>query len=75
MESGTSPHEAEVDTLRRALAAVFSLYIAIALPSPVWAQGEPHKITVWPDNKKGALSLAFDDGCQSHAPVGLEKRR
>ena len=27
--------------MRRALAAVFSLFVAIELPSPVWAQGDP----------------------------------
>jgi hypothetical protein len=30
-----------VGTLRRALAAVFSLFVAIELPSPVWPQGDP----------------------------------
>jgi len=42
-ESGTSPSEAEVGTVgtsRRALAAVFSLCVAIALPSPVLSQGD-----------------------------------
>ncbi len=29
-----------------------------------------HEITAWPDNKKGALSLTFDDGCPSHASQG-----
>ncbi len=30
-----------------------------------------HVITDWPDNKKGAVSLTFDDGCQSQASLGL----
>ncbi|MCL5885089.1 MAG: polysaccharide deacetylase family protein [Deltaproteobacteria bacterium] len=30
-----------------------------------------HTITSWPENKAGAVSLAFDDGCQSHASLGI----
>jgi len=30
-----------------------------------------HTITTWPDNRKGAVSLAFDDGCQSHVSLGI----
>ena len=28
-------------------------------------------ITKWPDNKKGAVSLTFDDGCASHLSLGI----
>src|SRR3990172_4145278 len=30
-----------------------------------------HTITAWPENRKGAVSLAFDDGCQSHVSLGI----
>ena len=30
-----------------------------------------HGITPWPDNKKGAVSLTFDDGCMSHVSLGI----
>src|SRR3990172_1304496 len=30
-----------------------------------------HSITKWPDNKKGAVSLTFDDGCPSHISIGV----
>src|SRR3990172_9512937 len=30
-----------------------------------------HGITAWPDNKKGAVSLTFDDGCPSHVSIGV----
>ena len=30
-----------------------------------------HKITDWPNNKKGAISLTFDDACSSQLTVGL----
>jgi PKD repeat protein/peptidoglycan/xylan/chitin deacetylase (PgdA/CDA1 family) len=29
-----------------------------------------HEITTFPDNKNGAISLTFDDGCQSHIDIG-----
>jgi peptidoglycan/xylan/chitin deacetylase (PgdA/CDA1 family) len=30
-----------------------------------------HQITAWPENKKGAVSLGFDDGCPSHLSLGI----
>jgi oligosaccharide reducing-end xylanase len=30
-----------------------------------------HRITTWPDNRKGAVSLGFDDGCPSHLSLGV----
>ena len=30
-----------------------------------------HTVTAWPENKNGAVSLAFDDGCQSHISLGV----
>ena len=30
-----------------------------------------HNIMRWPDNKKGAVSLTFDDGCKSQLTLGL----
>jgi len=30
-----------------------------------------HQITKWPDNKQGAISLTFDDGCPSHISIGV----
>lgn len=30
-----------------------------------------HKITTWPDNKKGAVSLTFDDGADSQLSLGI----
>ena len=30
-----------------------------------------HQITAWPENKKGAVSLGFDDSCQSHVSLGI----
>ena len=30
-----------------------------------------HTITYWPDNKAGAVSLTFDDGCTSHYSLGI----
>jgi peptidoglycan/xylan/chitin deacetylase (PgdA/CDA1 family) len=30
-----------------------------------------HAITTWPDNKRGAVSLALDDGCTSHISLGV----
>ena len=30
-----------------------------------------HRITTWPDNRKGAVSLGFDDGCPSHLSVAV----
>jgi peptidoglycan/xylan/chitin deacetylase (PgdA/CDA1 family) len=30
-----------------------------------------HQITQWPDNRKGAVSLTFDDGCISHMTLGV----
>ncbi len=30
-----------------------------------------HGITKWPDNKMGAVSLTFDDGCTSHLSLGI----
>ena len=30
-----------------------------------------HGITTWPDNKKGAVSITFDDGCLSHVSIGI----
>ena len=30
-----------------------------------------HSITNWPDNKEGAVSLTFDDGCASHLSLGI----
>jgi peptidoglycan/xylan/chitin deacetylase (PgdA/CDA1 family) len=30
-----------------------------------------HAITAWPGNKKGAVSLTFDDGCPSHISIGV----
>ena len=30
-----------------------------------------HRIATWPDNRKGAVSLGFDDGCPSHLSVAV----
>ena len=30
-----------------------------------------HQITAWPENKNGAVSISFDDGCQSQVSVGI----
>lgn len=30
-----------------------------------------HTIATWPGNKKGAISLTFDDACDSHLTVGI----
>ena len=30
-----------------------------------------HEITYWPDNKRGAVSLTFDDNCVSHYSLGI----
>ena len=30
-----------------------------------------HTITPWPENRKGAVSLSFDDGCQSQVSLGV----
>jgi PKD repeat protein/peptidoglycan/xylan/chitin deacetylase (PgdA/CDA1 family) len=30
-----------------------------------------HDITAWPDNKKGAVSLTFDEGCPSQISLGI----
>jgi peptidoglycan/xylan/chitin deacetylase (PgdA/CDA1 family) len=30
-----------------------------------------HRITTWPDNRKGSVSLGFDDGCASHLTLGV----
>ena len=74
-ESGTSPSEAEVGTVgtsRRALAAVFSLGVAIALPSPVLAQGvitsySIHYTKLYDRNHAHAIDeFWFLTGCLRH---------
>ena len=53
------------------------ILLLLALASFPGTSLSEHRITTWPNNKNGAVSLTFDDGCKSQLFLGLsalEKR-
>jgi peptidoglycan/xylan/chitin deacetylase (PgdA/CDA1 family) len=57
--------------------ATAGILVLLALTSFPGTSLSDHRITTWPHNKKGAVSLTFDDGCKSQLFLGLsalEKR-
>lgn len=60
--------------MKTATAGILVLFALASFPGTSYSE---HRITNWPDNKKGAVSLTFDDGCKSQLSLGLsaiEKR-
>ena len=47
----------------------FFVFLALGVSAANTFAG--HTITLWPENRKGAVSLAFDDGCMSHVSLGI----
>lgn len=45
------------------------MLLMVSAPGP--DSNADHKITKWPDNKRGAVSLTFDDGCRSQYVQGI----
>ena len=55
--------------MRRATGIGFAILFLLLL-SASFSFGA-HTVTAWPENKNGAVSLTFDDGCQSHISLGV----
>ena len=55
--------------MRRATGIGFAI-LFLLLVSASFSFGA-HTVTAWPENKNGAVSLTFDDGCQSHISLGV----
>ena len=54
--------------MKTATAGVLVLIILASFPGASYSE---HRVTTWPNNKKGAVSLTFDDGCISQLLRGV----